>query len=278
MKFNIITLFPDFFKGTLEQGLVGQAFSKGLVSAQFLNPRDSTTDVHHTVDDRPYGGGDGMVLKADVMRATLETLGAAKGDVIYLTPQGRLWGSDQAREWAREWARSKRSKTLICGRYAGLDQRFISAHVDEEISVGDYVLSGGEVAAMVIIDSVSRFLPEVLGNQVSAQEDSFEDGLLEGPCFTRPGEFEGFEVPEVLRSGQHKKIEHLRLALRRIYTFLRRPDLFEVALKKKDLSSWEDSCELLASLPLEEQEVFGFRGEDVVSLRQRLKQLLQIQH
>jgi tRNA (guanine37-N1)-methyltransferase len=230
MNFNLISLFPDMFKTLSEQGLVGQAIKSGKVSLNLINPRQFTSDVHKTVDDRPYGGGDGMVMLGEPLRSALDDLKAKKqlGRVILMSPQGRQWTDKEARAWA---ALPERNITLISARYGGVDQRFINSYVDDEISIGDFVLTGGELAAMVIVDSVARFIPGVLGNAASAEAESFSDGLLEAPLFTRPTEFEGQCVPEVLRSGHHVKIEAWRMALSLIVTLKKRPDLLSQGQK-----------------------------------------------
>lgn len=223
MKFNVITIFPEMF-GAVQAGIVGQALKSGKVSIGFVNPRDFTTDVHRTVDDRPYGGGDGMIMLAEPLEKALASLGDDKGYVVYLSPHGKVWNDSLARAWAEEF-KPPRSLTLICGRYGGVDQRFINAHVDAEISLGDFVLSGGEIAAMAVIDSVARFVPGVLGNSESPEEESFAKGLLEAPQFTRPPVAYGQLVPEVLRGGHHKKIMEFRRMISILRTRQLRPDL-----------------------------------------------------
>ena len=184
------------------------------------------------MDDRPYGGGDGMVFLPEVCEQTLNRVKESKGGcgtVVYLSAQGQQWTDHLARNWAKEHP----TTTLICGRYGGIDQRFINKWVDLEISIGDYVLSGGELGALVIMDSVARFQPGVLGNAISYQEDSFSDGLLEGPLFTRPQEWSQQVVPRVLLSGNHQKVEEFRQALRRVVTFIKRRELVKEDLLAK---------------------------------------------
>ncbi|MCB0364894.1 MAG: tRNA (guanosine(37)-N1)-methyltransferase TrmD [Bdellovibrionaceae bacterium] len=220
-QFNVITIFPDMIRGALKEGLVGQAFHSGKVVLDVVNPRSFTQDVHQSVDDRPFGGGDGMVFLAEPLRQAVESLGEKRGRVVYLSPQGRVWSDSLAREWAQ----SSEPITLVCGRYGGVDQRFIETLVDEEISIGDYVLSGGELGALVLIDSVVRLLPEVLGNADSPDKESFAEGLLECPLFSRPREFGELPVPEALLSGHHGRIEEFRQDVAWVQTQLFRPDL-----------------------------------------------------
>lgn len=222
MKFEIISVFPDFFSST-QFGILGQALKSQLISINTINPREFTSDVHKTVDDRPFGGGDGMIMLFDPLKSAIEksrTNGAKK--IIYLSPQGKLLTAPLAKEIAES-----QHVTLVCGRYGGIDQRVINELVDEEISIGDYVLSGGEYAALVLIDVASRFVPGVLGNQDSSAEDSFENGLLEAPNFTRPRDLKDLgQVPEVLTSGHHKNISVWRQRLSYLITLQKRRDLF----------------------------------------------------
>lgn len=207
----------------VQLGVVGQAVKSDKIQLKFVNPREFTTDVHRTVDDRPYGGGDGMVMLAEPLEKALQSLGEERGYVVYLSPHGKVWSDRLAREWAQEFV--TKPLTLICGRYGGIDQRFINAHVDCEISVGDFVLSGGEIAAMTVIDTLARLVPGVLGNAESSEVESFAEGLLEAPQFTRPHEIYGQIVPEVLRGGNHKKIQEFRHMISLIRTAQLRPDL-----------------------------------------------------
>ena len=232
-QFHIISLFPEMIQNFFQEGVVARASKKELISLEVTNPRDFTHDIHNTVDDKPFGGGDGMVLKPEPITESITSAkqGKANPYVIYLSPQGNLWNDQRAKSLAKD----NRDLVLICGRYAGLDQRVIDAHVDEEISIGDYVLSGGELGACVLIDSIARQIPGVLGHNSSAEEDSFKDGLLEGPQYTRPKEFEGQLVPEVLLNGDHKKIAEIRRAFKIIFTYRKRPDLFKASdLTKED--------------------------------------------
>ncbi|MEN8166475.1 MAG: tRNA (guanosine(37)-N1)-methyltransferase TrmD [Pseudomonadota bacterium] len=223
MRFHVITLMPEMFDALKDQGVVGRAMERGSAELRLWNPRDYTTDVHRTVDDRPYGGGPGMVMKYEPLQAAIEAarLAVPGARVIYLSPQGRRF--DQG--VARRMASAGQAMILIAGRYEGIDERIIERYVDEEWSIGDYVLSGGELPAMVMLDAIIRLLPGVLGAAESAEQDSFMDGLLDCPHYTRPERIDGLSVPAVLQSGNHEAIRRWRLqqALRR--TLERRPDL-----------------------------------------------------
>ena len=225
MRFDLVTLFPDMFRALDEQGVTGRAVDRGLVELEFWNPRDYTQDVHRTVDDRPYGGGPGMVMKVEPLKAAIEhAKAAAKPDtpVAYLSPQGRRLDQTAVKGLAK-----RDGMILIAGRYEGIDERIIDCHVDEEWSIGDYVLSGGELAAMVLMDAVIRLIPGVLGDADSAEQDSHVDGLLDCPHYTRPEEIDGRVVPPVLLSGNHKAIARWRLQQSLGRTWLRRPDLIK---------------------------------------------------
>ena len=206
MRIDVITLFPEMFEKVLGESILGRAQEKGLVKIKLHNLRDWAKDKHRTVDDRPYGGGPGMVLKVDVVVSAIEDVrGESKGKVILLSPQGKKYNQKMARELAQE-----ERLILVAGHYEGFDER-IREFVDEEISIGDYVLTGGELPAMVIIDSVVRLLPGALGDEESAQQESFsQENLLDHPSYTRPVEFRGMKVPEVLLSGNHAEIEKWR--------------------------------------------------------------------
>jgi tRNA (guanine37-N1)-methyltransferase len=225
MQFGIISIFPEMFQALTEQGVTGRAVTSGLVSIDCWNPRDFTTDRHQTVDDRPYGGGPGMLMKVAPLAQAIDAAKAKLGPqskVIYLSPQGRKLDQAGAEELAKE-----ESLIFLAGRYEGVDERLIQAQVDEEWSIGDYVLSGGELAAMVMMDSVIRLVPGVLGHELSAVEDSFSDGLLDCPHYTRPEDYDGEKVPSILLSGDHKKIKQWRLKQALGRTWQRRPDLLE---------------------------------------------------
>ena len=225
MHIALVSLFPDMFAAVSEHGVSGRAVRDGLVTLSHSDPRDYTVDVHRTVDDRPYGGGPGMLMKIDPLAQAIAAAREQAGEgakVIYLSPQGRRFDHAKALELAR-----LEGMVLVAGRYEGVDERLIEAEVDEELSIGDYVLSGGELAAMVVIDAVTRQLPGALGHEASAVEDSFADGLLDCPHYTRPEEYEGRVVPEVLLSGNHEAIRRWRLKQALGRTHDRRPDLLE---------------------------------------------------
>jgi tRNA (guanine37-N1)-methyltransferase len=223
VRFDVISLFPDQFRILSEEGVVARALKRGIAELRLWNPRDFTTDVHRTVDDRPYGGGPGMVMKVEPLRAAIRAARAGAGSesrVAYLSPQGRLLTQADMGRIAAEtgWI-------LVAGRYEGVDERLLAADVDEEWSIGDYVLSGGELAAMVVMDAVIRLLPGALGHAGSAEADSHMDGLLDCPHYTRPELLDGQPVPEVLLSGDHAAIARWRLQQSLGRTWLRRPDL-----------------------------------------------------
>jgi tRNA (guanine37-N1)-methyltransferase len=223
MRINIITIFPDLFDRVLDFGMIQQARKKDLLEIHIVDLRDFTEDKRRTVDDRPYGGGDGMVLKPEPIFLAVESLGEKAGEpqhVVLLTPQGQLFDQSLANRLSL-----KPNLTLICGRYEGVDQRVTEHLVDEEISIGDFVLSGGEYAALVIVDAVSRLIPGVVAKGGSVLQESFMDGQLDYPQYTRPPEFRGWQVPEVLLSGNHAEIERWREQQALELTRQRRPDL-----------------------------------------------------
>lgn len=208
MRFDIVTLFPELISGYFQDSLIKKAKDKGLLSIELHQLRDFATDKHKQVDDSPYGGGVGMLLKADVLGACIEHVVSQipkKPLVVYLSPQGEKLNNTMARELANE-----ENIVLVCGRYEGVDHRFIELFVDKEISIGDYVLSGGELAAAVVIDAVSRFVPGVVGKEDSVLSDSLENSMLKYPQYTRPRVYKDLEVPEVLMSGNHSEIEKWR--------------------------------------------------------------------
>ena len=225
MRIDVVTLFPQMFEALTEYGITGRAVSRGILELETWNPRKHATDRHQTVDDRPYGGGPGMVMMVQPLRDSIREARAAAGDksrVIYLSPQGRKLDQHGLAELAKQ-----SNLVLVCGRYEGVDERLIASEIDEEWSIGDYVLSGGELAAMVMIDGITRLLPEALGHENSAVQDSFVEGLLDHPQFTRPEEIDGMAVPEVLLSGDHQAIARWRFKQALGRTWLRRPDLLE---------------------------------------------------
>ena len=235
IRFDAITLFPEMFAAVTESGITRRALESGLWQLNTWNPRDFTTDNYRTIDDRPYGGGPGMVMLAEPLEKAISAVKAAGGGrVIYLSPQGARLDHKKVMSLATEPA-----VTLLCGRYEGIDERLIGKCVDEEVSVGDYVLSGGELAAMVLIDAVVRQLPGALGDGQSAVEESFAAGLLDCPQYTRPDDWSGEKVPEVLMSGHHELIRRWRLKQSLARTWLRRPDLLEVLKEQRKLTDEE---------------------------------------
>ena len=227
MKIDVITLFPELVASLQHYGVVGRALQDSKVELELTNPRDFTQDSNHRVDDRPYGGGPGMVMQFDPLSRALNHIQSKAKDevsskVVYLSPQGQRLNQQEVRRLGK-----CQHMILLCGRYEGIDERFIETRVDEEWSLGDYVISGGELAAMVLIDAITRTIPGVLGDDQSAEQDSFESGLLDYPHYTRPESIAGNDVPEELLSGDHQKIEQWRIKQALGRTFLRRPDLIE---------------------------------------------------
>ena len=224
MRIQVITLFPDDFRPLVSLGVTGRAIASGDVSLELINPRDFARDRHRTVDDRPYGGGPGMVMAVEPLRSSIQaarkSAGAAR--VSLMSPQGRPLNQAAVSELA-----ARQELILVCGRYEGVDERLIELEIDEEWSIGDYVLSGGELAAAVMIDAVTRLLPGVLGDELSAVQDSFTDGLLDCQHYTRPEQVENLTVPPVLLSGDHGAIEKWRKKQSLGRTWLKRPDLLE---------------------------------------------------
>ncbi len=225
MRFDVVTLFPGFFASPFDESLVGRAVSTGLLDLRLVDLRDFSDDPHRKVDDEPYGGGPGMVLTAPAVFAAVEALraeaDAPRPHVVFLSPQGRRFDTALAKELA-----ARPRVALVCGRYEGIDERTREAGLfDEEISLGDFVLSGGEVAALAVVEAVSRYVPGVVGDAESVRADSFEDGLLDHPHYSRPRDFRGLAVPEVLFSGHHEKIRRWRRERQLEATFTRRPDL-----------------------------------------------------
>ncbi|MGE6115533.1 tRNA (guanosine(37)-N1)-methyltransferase TrmD [Aeromonas salmonicida] len=223
MWIGVISLFPEMFRAITEHGVTGRAVKSGLLQIECWNPREFTHDKHRTVDDRPYGGGPGMLMMVQPLRDAIHAAKQAAGDgakVIYLSPQGRKLTQADVTELA-----TNQKLILVAGRYEGIDERVIQTEVDEEWSIGDYVLSGGELPAMTLIDAVSRLVPGVLGDQASAEQDSFTDGLLDHPHYTRPELLDGLAVPEALTSGNHEVIRRWRLKQSLGRTWQRRPEL-----------------------------------------------------
>ena len=230
IRFDVVTLFPEMFAAITGSGITSRALDAGLYSLTTWNPRDFAADRYRTVDERPYGGGPGMVMLAEPLERALDGIRLAGGGrVIYLSPQGKKLDHRRVLEFAKE-----RSLTLLCGRYEGVDERLLERRVDEEISIGDFVLSGGEIAAMALVDAVVRQLPGALGDENSALEESFADGLLDCPQYTRPEVHAERRVPEVLMSGHHENIRRWRLKQALGRTWLRRPDLLAVRTLTKE--------------------------------------------
>lgn len=247
MWIGIISLFPDMFRAVSEFGVTGQAVKKGLLSLESWNPRDFTHDKHRTVDDRPYGGGPGMLMMVQPLSDAINAAKQAspgKAKVIYLSPQGRKLDQQGVEELA-----TNENLILICGRYEGVDERIIESYVDEEWSIGDFVMTGGEIPAMTLIDSVSRFVPGVLGDFASAEEDSFANGLLDCPHYTRPEVLNQKPVPSVLTSGNHEDIRRWRLKQSLGRTWLRRPELLE------NLALTDEQEQLLAQFITEQRSL-----------------------
>ncbi|HSW69842.1 MAG TPA: tRNA (guanosine(37)-N1)-methyltransferase TrmD [Gammaproteobacteria bacterium] len=249
MWFGIITLFPEMFSA-LEYGITGRALKEKLVQVNYWNPRDFTENKHRNVDDRPYGGGPGMVMMAQPLQDAIHAAKKAaprKPRVIHLSPQGKHFDQQTAENML-----SAKNFILIAGRYEGIDERLLEVEVDEEWSVGDFVLSGGELAAMNIIDAATRLIPGALGHEDSAAEDSLSSGLLKYPQYTRPESFQGLNVPEILMSGNHQLIEHWRLKQSLGRTWLKRPDILE----KKELNKLEQK--LLAEFKQDYEDTLKF--------------------
>jgi len=224
MRIDVVTLFPEMIREHSRHGIQGRAIAQGLLDLVTWNPRDYSTDRHHSVDDRPYGGGPGMVMQVAPLRAAVQAARAQapRSQVIYLSPQGRRFDQERARALAR-----CEQLILVAGRYEGVDERFLVLEADEELSIGDYVLSGGELPALVVMDALTRLLPGALGDAESAEQDSFMDGLLDYPHYTRPEALEGLVVPEVLLGGNHAAIHRWRHKQALGRTWQRRPDLLE---------------------------------------------------
>ena len=225
MRIDVITLFPEMVRDCASHGIQGRAIEHGLLELQTWNPRDYTEDKHRGVDDRPYGGGPGMVMQVQPLRAAIQAARqtAGKSPVIYLSPQGTRFDQRKAQQLA-----TLERMILVAGRYEGVDERFIDLEVDEELSAGDYVLSGGELPALMVIDAVTRLLPGALGDADSAQQDSFMGGLLDYPHYTRPEEVDGLQVPAELMGGNHADIRRWRAKQALGRTWQRRPDLLDV--------------------------------------------------
>lgn len=237
MFFDILTLFPDMFEGPFSESIIARARNAGILDINLINIRDYTNDKHNTADDTPYGGGAGMVMKIEPIYAAWQSIHQKRGDtpVILLSPQGRKLNQDIIKDLSR-----KNGLILLCGHYEGVDERVRKEIVTDEISIGDYVLTGGEIAAIVLVDAIARMLPGVLGDEQSKIEDSFYNGLLDYPNYTRPRKFNGMEVPEILLSGNHAAIDKWRRKKALQRTLLRRPDLLDnKKLNKREIALLE---------------------------------------
>lgn len=275
MKFHVVSLFPEMIEHSIKFGVTGQAIKKGLVQVSVMNPRQFTKDVHQTVDDKPFGGGDGMLMLSEPLAKSVEKIKENSGlknsiKVVYLSPQGTLF--DQSK--AQKMFESDHEFVLICGRYAGVDQRFINQHVDEEISVGDYVLSGGELGALIVMEACFRFVPGVLGHGASRAQDSLTDGLLEAPQWTRPQVWQGESVPSILTDGHHLKIQQWKDRVSLVVTAIKRPDLFKNFAQNEsakgrlvDLLNHWPQLEFLNLNPEEEQSVKSYIAGFVSELK-----------
>lgn len=247
MDFTVLTLFPELMDAFFNHGMILRGIEKKLISGKSINIRDFSNDRHNTVDDRPYGGGSGMIMKPEPLQAAIIKARKETPDsrVILMSPQGKRFNQRTAQNLAAD----KKGLIFVCGRYEGIDERIYSQWIDDEISIGDYVMTGGELAAMTIIDSVARLVPGVLGSSESSKSDSFSDDRLEYAQYTRPEEFNGQTVPEVLLSGNHEKIRQWRKKSSFMRTFLKRPDLFETtaldAEEKEIVKQWCQELEIL---------------------------------
>ncbi|MCT4594864.1 MAG: tRNA (guanosine(37)-N1)-methyltransferase TrmD [Anaeromicrobium sp.] len=222
MKISVLTLFPHMFAGPMGESIIGRAVDNNLLELNIMNIRDYTKNKHKKVDDYPYGGGAGMVMQADPIFNALENIDTKNSRIIYMTPKGKVFNQDLAIELSKE-----EHIVFLCGHYEGVDQRVIDHWVTDEVSIGDYVLTGGELPAMVMIDSIARMIPGVLGQKVSYMDESIYSGLLEYPHYTRPSEYRDMPVPEVLLSGNHKRIEEWRMEKSLEITRKRRPDMYK---------------------------------------------------
>jgi tRNA (guanine37-N1)-methyltransferase len=232
MKFIILTIFPDFFISFMESSIIKKALERNLIEVTILNIRDFSKNKHQKTDDYPFGGGPGMVMTPQPIADAIKQAKILSPDsrVIYFTPKGRVYAQSDAMTFAHD----KTDLILLCGHYEGVDQRILDKYVDQEISAGDFILTGGEIPAMLVVDSVSRLLEGVLGNEDSSADESFSKHLLEFPQYTRPRVFEGMEVPEVLTSGNHKEIDKWRLEMSESETEAKRPDLYKMYKKEED--------------------------------------------
>lgn len=261
MKISFITLFPDFIQSYIQTGLLNRAQQKNIIQLEVCNLRDFAEGSYKSVDDTVYGGGDGALIQYAPLKKALEVVKKTEESyVVYLSPQGRTLSQQMVHE-----LKNKKHLILISGRYAGIDQRFISEHVDIEISIGDYILSGGELPSLVLVESISRQISGVLGNGQSAKEDSFHAGLLEAPQFTKPSEIEGMSVPEILMSGDHKKIEQWKKKMSVLVTLKKREDLLQ---HKTDIN-WADINKFYDKISAQEKKLL-----QIENLQEKLQKYL----
>lgn len=230
MRFKVLTLFPEMFKGFVKESIIGKAIDKNIIEIDIENIRDYSTNKHKRVDDMPYGGGPGMVMTPQPLKDAILSNSSDQSHIIFLSPKGQVLNQSKVKQLSK-----KEEIMFICGHYEGIDQRIIDKYVDEEISIGDYVLTGGELPAMVSIDAITRILPGAIGREDSYKEDSHYNGLLDHPHYTRPQDFDGDVVPDVLLSGHHKNIERWRYEQSIIKTYERRPDLIDNLVSSKKL-------------------------------------------
>jgi tRNA (guanine37-N1)-methyltransferase len=237
MRFDLVTIFPEFFAGPFDFGMIRRAKQQGQIEIKIHDLRSFTTDKHHIVDDRPFGGDDGMVLKPEPIFRAVEAIRQAdeQSAVVLLSPQGRVFRQAEAQRFAQQFSQI----ILLCGRYEGVDERVAQHLITDEISIGDYVLTGGELPAMILVDAITRLLPNVLGSETSAVNDSFSTGLLDFPNYTRPASFNGMDVPEILLSGHHANIAKWRRQAALEKTLKMRPDLIENLLAQAALTTEE---------------------------------------
>jgi tRNA (guanine37-N1)-methyltransferase len=259
MKFHVLSLFPEYFDTFLKNGVVGGAKKKNLFTLSVTNPRDYTNGNYKMVDDIPYGGGDGMVMAYEPMAKAMRSLPEARSKylTIYLSPQGKIFNDAMAKELSH----TQKEIVFVCGRYAGIDERFVAEFIDLEVSVGDYVVSGGELPALICMDAILRHVPGVLGNAESSIKETFQNDLLEAPAFTRPAVVDGASVPVVLTEGHHEKITTWRRLVSILRTFQRRPDLFlSTKISKKERLK---ANELLRSMSEKEQKISGLKNQEL---------------
>ena len=278
MKFNIVTIFPEMILSGIQQGVLAQGLKKDLIEVEVHQLRDYSLEKHRHIDDRPFGGGDGMIMKAEPLYDCLEKIKSTDDQdtyVIYLSPQGDVLNETKVRQLAQ-----KKNITLICGRYGGVDQRFITECVNEELSIGDYVLSGGELGALVIVDAVARKIPGVLGHDESSEKDSFASGLLEEAQFTKPRDWRGMSTPEILLSGDHQRIAIYKLKVSLLTTALKRADLFlqnGAEIMQKNKIKAKDLVLFFQTLTLEEKVSLGFLKHNSQDQLEQIDQSLLIQ-